>query len=178
MEVERINLQKYAMRYGTYMGIFWAAKFCLFPPGVANPLLMMVFVVLTLTVPFVSYFMVRSFRDTYCEGAVTFAQGWIFTSFLYTFAALFVAVAHYVYFAYIDQGYLVNTYSSLIQETRALKIPETEQMLTQMEQVLETIRELSPIEMVIQLLAQNIIYGSILAIPVAFFVKRKKSFLP
>lgn len=178
MEKQEVNLQKHAMRYGTYMGIFWVAKFALFPTGLTNPLLMLLFLLCTLAVPFVSYFMARSFRNTYCKGFIRFPQAWIFTTFMYMFAALLVAVAHYVYFAYIDQGYIVNTYASLIEEVRAMNLPAMDAYLTQMEQLLELARNFSPIELTIQLLSQNVIYGSILALIVALFVKRTPPTLP
>lgn len=176
MEEEKINLQKYAMRYGTYMGLFWMVKFFFFPAGLTNPLLMLLFVLCTLAVPFIAYFMARSFRDKYCGGVIRFSQAWVFVTFMYLFAALLTAIAHYIYFAYLDQGYLVNTYSSLIEEMRNMKLEGVEEYLKQMEQVLEVVRNLSPIEMVVQLLSQNVIYGSILALPVAFLVRRKKRF--
>lgn len=173
MEDEKVNLSKYAMQYGTYMGIYWGVKFIFFPMGLANPLLMFLFVIMTVAVPFIAYFMTRSFRDRYCGGTISFTQAWVFNAFMYMFAGLLAAIVHYIYFAYLDQGYLVNTYASLIEEVRGMKIEGMEQSLKQMEQVLDVVRNLSPIELAVQLLSQNVIYGAILALPVAFFVKRK-----
>ncbi len=175
MEEEKISLQKYAMRYGTYMGLFWIVKFFLFPAGLTNPLLMFLFLLATVAVPFVAYFMVRSFRDRYMGGTILFAQAWIFGTFLYMFAALLAALAHYIYFAFLDQGYLVNTYASLIEEFEGLNIQGMDEYLGQMQQLLETVRNMSPIQLVIQLLSQNVIYGSVLSLPVAFLVRRKKN---
>ena len=39
---------------------------------------------------------------------------WIFTVFMYMFAALLTAVAHYIYFRFIDHGFVINAYESQI----------------------------------------------------------------
>ena len=46
------TLQECAMRYGTGMGLLWAFKFMLFPLGLRIPFLQLLFIVLTIGVPF------------------------------------------------------------------------------------------------------------------------------
>ena len=46
-----ITLQEHAMRFGTFMGIFWIFKFIFLPLGFTIPLLQLLFVLLTLFVP-------------------------------------------------------------------------------------------------------------------------------
>ena len=94
MNEKRKNFQEAAMRYGTVMGIFWTLKFVLFPMGMQSPLLLMAFFLLTLIVPVVGFFLVRQYRDRECEGVLTFSRAFLFTSFMYMFAALFVTIAH------------------------------------------------------------------------------------
>ena len=55
------TLQECAMRYGTGMGLLWAFKFMLFPLGLRIPFLQLLFIVLTIGVPFLGYI----FRITY-----------------------------------------------------------------------------------------------------------------
>ena len=38
----------------------------------------------------------------------------LFTIFMYMFASLLVAVAHYAYFQFIDHGFIVNSYIQLL----------------------------------------------------------------
>ena len=98
MTEKRKTFQEDAMRYGTVMGIFWTLKFVLFPLGMQSPLLLMAFFLLTLIVPVAGFFLARQYRDRECGGVINFSRAFLFTSFMYMFAALFVTIAHYVYF--------------------------------------------------------------------------------
>ena len=54
------TLQECAMRYGTGMGLLWAFKFMLFPLGLRIPFLQLLFIVLTIGVPFLGYIFAKS----------------------------------------------------------------------------------------------------------------------
>ena len=108
MTENRSYLQKYAMHFGTYMGIYWILKFILFPLGFHIPFLSLLFVILTLAVPFIGYHYVKMYRDKICGGSIQFSHAVLFTIFMYMFASLLVAVAHYAYFQFIDHGFIIN----------------------------------------------------------------------
>lgn len=174
MTENKNSLQKYAMQFGTYMGIFWIFKFILFPLGITIPFLQLLFLILTIAVPFLGYYYVRMFRNKICGGSISFMQAWIFTIFMYMFAALLVAVAHYIYFRFIDHGFLYSSVQNALQEVGALKINGTEDVLKQYEEALNIINSFTPIELTMQLISQNVMFGSIIAIPTALFVMKKK----
>lgn len=109
MAENRGYMQRYAMLFGTYMGGFWILKFILFPVGLSVPFLLFLFMGLTLCVPFMGYYYARMYRNQVCGGGISFLHAWIFTVFMYMFAALLAAVAHYIYFRFIDHGYVINT---------------------------------------------------------------------
>ena len=52
------------MRYGTGMGLLWAFKFMLFPLGLRIPFLQLLFIVLTIGVPFLGYIFINIFLLT------------------------------------------------------------------------------------------------------------------
>ncbi|EJW99129.1 hypothetical protein, membrane, partial [gut metagenome] len=81
------TLQQYAMLYGTYMGLFWIAKFTLFPLGMSSPLLLLLFLALTIYVPFLGFRYTKSYRDYVLNGNISFLQAWAFNLMLYVFAA-------------------------------------------------------------------------------------------
>lgn len=174
MAENRINLQRYAMHFGTYMGVYWAAKFALFPMGLTNSFLMLLFFVLTIAVPFMGYFYARNFRDKICGGSITFMQSWLFMVFMYLFASLLAAVAHYIYFRFIDHGYMMDTYSAVLEQAKS--VPGFEEMMEpyNFPEIIELIRSRSAIELTMQLLSQNMLYCSILALITAPFVVKKK----
>ena len=104
------------MHFGTYMGIYWILKFILFPLGFHIPFLSLLFVILTLAVPFIGYHYVKMYRDKICGGSIQFSHAVLFTIFMYMFASLLVAVVHYIYFQFIDHGFIVNSYIQLWDE--------------------------------------------------------------
>ena len=172
MTEKKRTFQEDAMRYGTLMGIFWTLKFVLFPMGMQSPLLLMAFFLLTLIVPVVGFFLVRQYRDRECEGVLTFSRAFLFTSFMYMFAALFVTIAHYIYFKYMDNGLIVGTYQEMLTQMNELATPETKASIDQFQQALDVISTLSPLEICIQLITQNIFYCTLLALPTALLATR------
>lgn len=75
------TLQECAMRYGTGMGLLWAFKFMLFPLGLRIPFLQLLFIVLTIGVPFLGYIFAKKFRERHCDGSITFSRAFLFTTF-------------------------------------------------------------------------------------------------
>lgn len=162
------------MHFGTYMGAYWVLKFILFPLGLTIPFLLFLFIGLTLGVPFMGYYYARMYRNKICGGEISFVQAWIFTVFMYMFAALLTAMAHFIYFRFIDQGFIINTYTALLDNALQAGVPGMGTYIGQFKEAMEVARSLSPIDITLQLLSQNVFYGSILAIPTALIVMNKK----
>lgn len=161
------TLQECAMRYGTGMGLLWAFKFMLFPLGLRIPFLQLLFIVLTIGVPFLGYIFAKKFRERHCDGSITFSRAFLFTTFMYMFASLFVAVVHYIYFRYI-------AYRSILNQFKETAGAELTTSLNQFEEAIDLLSGLTPLEMTFQLISQNMFYGMLMAIPTALIVMRKK----
>lgn len=174
MTEKKRTFQEDTMRYGTIMGIFWTLKFILFPLGMQRPLLLMAFFLLTLIVPVVGFFLARQYRDRECEGILSFSRAFLFTSFMYMFAALFVTIAHYIYFRYMDNGYIVSCYQDMLTQVTTTATGGLKESMDQFQQALDIISTLSPLEISIQLITQNIFYCTLIALPTALLVKREK----
>lgn len=172
MTDKKPTLQESAMRYGTLMGIFWTLKFVLFPLGMQSPLLLMAFFLLTLIVPVAGFFLVRQYRDRECGGVLTFSRGFLFTSFMYLFATLFVTIAHYIYFRYLDNGLIVGTYQDMLNQMSDIATSEMKTSIEQFQQALDIIASLSPLEISIQLITQNVFYCTLIALPTALLVRK------
>ena len=134
------------MHFGTYMGVYWILKFILFPLGLSIPFLLFLFFGLTLGVPFMGYYYARTYRDKVCGGSIRFLQAWVFIVFMYMFAALLTAVAHYIYFRFIDHGFIVNTYMGMFDELTNKEVPGIEGYISQLKEVMEMISRLTPID--------------------------------
>lgn len=169
-----MTLQEGAMRFGTLMGTFWIIKFSFLLLGFTLPLLQLFFILLTLFVPVLGFIYAKRFRNRHCNGEFSFAQAFIFTFLLYVFAALLAAVGHYIYFRFIDHGYLAGMY---LEQLETLKSSVKGEMLTSIDQLIEafnTISSLSPLALTFQLISQNLFYGALLALPTALLVMKRK----
>lgn len=174
MTENRGYMQRYAMLFGTYMGGFWILKFILFPVGLSVPFLLFLFMGLTLCVPFMGYYYARMYRNQVCGGGISFLHAWVFTVFMYMFAALLAAVAHYIYFRFIDHGYVINTCETMVDTLAQSNMPGMDSYIATYQEALETARLLSPIDITLQMISSNVFWGSILAFPTALFVMRRK----
>ena len=85
----------------------------------------------------------------------SFTQAFSFCFLMYLFASILTALAHYVYFRFIDQGYLLNTY---LDQLETIKDSATGDMKISVEQLigsLNVISSLSSLQLTFQLLSQN-----------------------
>ena len=162
------------MHFGTYMGIYWILKFILFPLGFHIPFLSLLFVILTLSVPFIGYHYAKMYRDKICGGSIQFSHAMLFTIFMYMFASLLVAVAHYIYFQFIDHGFIFNAladfWNQAIEQSPALQ--ENKELMKDMFDA-DKINSLSAINITMQMLSSDVFFGSILAIPTGLMVMKK-----
>ncbi|MDD3037346.1 DUF4199 domain-containing protein [Bacteroides sp.] len=172
MTENRNYLQKYAMHFGTYMGVYWILKFILFPLAIHIPFLSFLFVILTLAVPIIGYYYTKMYRDKICGGSIQFSHAVLFSIFMYMFASLLVAVAHYAYFQFIDHGFIINYYTQqweeLLKQNSAL-IENKEIIIA----TIDSVKSWSAINITMQLLSWDVFWGSILAIPTGLMVMKK-----
>lgn len=160
------------MLAGTYLGIFYIMKFPLFPLGLRYPVFFLLFMLLTAAVPFLSYYYVRTYRNKLCGGSIRFVTAWVYLLLMYVFAAIFAAVVHYIYFRYIDNGYIVHFYTSAVDMLKGNPIFPKEYQ-SQFKVAIDQMSSLTPIKIVFQLISQNVLYGNILALIVALFVMKR-----
>ncbi len=161
------------MLYGTYLGLFWIAKFMLFPLGLIQPLFELLFMLLTIVGPIWVIWTARRFRDTQCNGEITFFSALIFCFQIYLFASILVAIGHYIYFQYIDNGFIYRTLITLFDES-VKQAPVLEPIFQNYRNTLDLINELSPIQLTMQLISQNILYGIILSLLTSLICMRRK----
>lgn len=160
MGEDKSLLMKSAMTYGFAMGLYWIIKYIFFIFGLTIPLLSVVYWAFTMVVPFIAYFLTRRYKQD-IGGKIGFFHAWQFGVLLYFFAAVVVSLIHYVFYQYIAPPDLLS--SSVSQITEFLKDsglqPDTIETFSQL--------EISPIQMAIQGIFNNVFYGVILSIPVA-----------
>ena len=174
MEDKPNTLQEHAMRFGTMLGFFWILKFSFLPMGFKIPLLQLLFIFMTLFVPILGYIYIRKYRERYCGGELSFLRGLVFSIYMYFFASLLTAAAHYIYFRFIDNGYLLGTYMEQLENLKSSLTGDMETSIDQLIQNLDIIASMSSLQLTLQLIFQNIFYGILLSLPTALLAMRKK----
>lgn len=177
MAEDRNYIQRYAMLFGAYLGIYMIVGAAFFPFGLTRPLLLLLFIGFVVGGPFVGYHYAKVYRNQACGGYIGFGHAWVFTALMYVFASLLSAAVHYIYFRFIDQGFIVDTYTHIVDEFFSQEAALTTGMNAykeQMETACDQLASLTPIEITMQLFSNNIFWGILLAIPTSLFVMRKE----
>ena len=132
------------------------------------PLLSSLYWGLTIMVPYIAYHLTKRYRAQLGR-KIGFFHAWQFGILLYFFAALIVSLAHYGFYRYIaPDDFLTNSISE------AVNLLQNSQIDNQLIQSLQEVR-ITPIQMAIQGIFNNLFYGIIFSIPVAALLCRNNS---
>ena len=185
---EQPTMMQCAMNLGAVLGVYYIGKFCLFPLSLHSTLAATLFLGLTLMVPFLVFRLTRLYRDRYLGGSIDFSRAFIFTLYVMGFGSLLAAAAHYIYFAYIDGGAIVNALEQSISQLTAIDLSTlegtegSESTIAQFNQYIELMRNtasqlsaMTPIEMTMGMLSNNVSWAIVIALPIALFAKRTHS---
>ena len=168
MKDEKNLLLKSAMVYGLIMGLFWAVKYVFFALSVSFPFLSFVYWGLTFSVPFLLATLILHFR-VYAPDNISFSRDWTLGVLIYIFAALFVSLEHYVFYRYLaPPNFIADSMNSAIALINESGVSE------EVKETVEAMRTPTPIQMTIQGIFNNILYGVIVSLPVALITSRIK----
>ncbi len=164
-----------AMSYGMMLGVGLIVKFAFLPLGFRYTLCQLLFLVGTLLVPVALCYIAKLYRDNYLGGKISFMHTYTFGYLTFLFASLVVALAHFVYFEFIDRGYMYEGYMQQLASLRETAGSDASQiaLLDSLTKNLQSISELSSISLTIQLLFQNIFFGAIFSLIPAFLIRKK-----
>ena len=169
-----MTIGAYARVYGLYMGIFWAVKFVFFPLGFSYPVFSFIFLLLTIMVPFVGAWFVKKIRDGVLDGRLGFWQAFLLSTNIYMYASLIAAIVHFIYFRFIDNGFILNSYlESVNQMQELLGSGEAAANIEMLKANVELMCSLSPIQIVFSLLSNNVVFGLFISLLAAVFLKRR-----
>lgn len=169
-----MTIGAYARVYGLYMGIFWAVKFVFFPLGFSYPVFSFIFLLLTIMVPFVGAWFVKKIRDGVLDGRLGFWQAFLLSTNIYMYASLIAAIVHFIYFRFIDNGFILNSYlESVNRMQELLGSGEAAANIEMLKANVELMGTLSPIQIVFSLLSNNVVFGLFISLLAAVFLKRR-----
>ena len=163
-----------SMNMGTVLGIYYVLKFCLFPLSSRNAFAGLLFIVLTILVPVLAHKLTKRYRCSFLDdGLMSFPQAWSFALRMFFFASLLAAVAHFVYFSYIDHGMLLQAITDNLDQMSALQVEGVTDQASWLKQLdmfresFDSVAALTPIQMTMELFVNNLFWGCILALPIA-----------
>ena len=170
---EYIQLRAFARVDGTYVGILWIASFACYLGGLSSPMLGLIAGIIAILSPFFAVKRLTTFRDDIRDGEISGSRSMLYYALMFFYASLLFALIQYLYFAFIDGGYLMREYTSLLSSSEmkeAMKVYGI--TYEQMMQGVKEFADASPIMTALNIMTMNITIGIFLSLPVALVVKR------
>ena len=167
------QLKAFARQDGALLSLIWIAAFVCYLQGLTNPLLGMAAVVLALWSPFYAAGRLRSFRDNARDGVITFGRGYAFTVLTFFYAGLLLAVALFVYFTFIDDGYLIGQFMKVVNSEEGRQVMKIYGVHDEVNESLKAFSEMRPIDNALNMLTINISMGFLLGLPIAAVMRRE-----
>ena len=116
----------------------------------------------------------RRFRDNVLDGVISFRRALVYSMLTYFYAALIMAAGQFIYFQFIDQGFMLSQYAEMTGR------PEFKTLLNaygirpdEMQMAMDNLGALRPIDIALQFLTTNIILGFAVSLPMAAMIKSK-----
>lgn len=166
----------YAGQYGAIVGIFWIISFACFIGGLHYPIISNFSLLIGLASLFVTGALLRKFGRTVFP--LKFSQAAWMTIQIYLYASLLMAAAQFIYFRFLDNGFLVSTYEALFKSSEYQQLlqqllPGLNNQTEAIDEVIGMLYTITPIQLTFNFLIYNVFLGFILAIPTGFFASRK-----
>lgn len=161
------NILKSTMFTGLLLGLLFSFNFLisLTGKGIAG----FISFLITIFIVYYTYRTVVKYRDTECEGSITYGKSLSYIILSFFFAALIGAAVKFFYVAFINKEYL----DTLLQETfkvmDMMKFNVTEDAYDQLEKMM------SPVGFAFQSIWGNVILGLLLGLIMSIFIKKEKS---
>lgn len=171
---EYVQLKAYARQDGFFLALLWIASFACYILGITNGLLGMVAMMLAVMTPFFVAGRLRRFRDEGREGVISFRRSYAYTVFVFFYGAVLLAVAQFLYFAYMDNGYLLSTFSKIVSSAEGKEMLQQYGMTQVAEDSLSEMASLRPIDYALNILTVNIMIGFVLGVPIGLVMYRRR----
>ncbi len=168
------QLKAFARIDGAITGGLWILSFAFFIGEFYNPMLGFVSLIIGVcSLVFVSLRLKR-FRDNVLDGIISFRRALVYSMFVYFYAALLMAAAQFIYFQFIDNGFMLSQYDA-ITKTQEFKTlldaygvkPE------EMQLAMDNLAALRPIDIALQFFTTNIFLGFLISLPISVMMKSK-----
>lgn len=166
------QMQAFSRVDGVWVALFWTASFACFVGTFTYPSLAMSVLLIGAVSLVFAALRVRRYRDQVRDGELSFRRGFLYSMLIYLHAALLFAMAQYVYFRFLDNGFIAN-YRDLVstddfkQMAQGFGMSEIDWKV-----VMENLASLRPIDLALQFFTTNVFMGFFISLPVALIMMR------
>ena len=170
---EYVQLRAFARVDGAYLGILWIISFSCYLIGMTHPIVGMAGTVMAIYSPFFATVRLRKFRDEVRDGEISFLRSMAYYMLMFFYASILFALAQYAYFAFVDDGFIVRQYASMLLSDEAQEMIKAYGLtMKQVNEGLDELRASSPISIVLNIMTMNITIGIFLSLPVSALTRR------
>ena len=170
--LEYKQLKAYARQDGFFLFLLWTASFASYVYGLTNQMMAMLAIVLAVMTPFFVAGRLRKFRDEGREGIISFRRSYAYTIFVFFYGAVLLAVLQFLYFAYMDHGYVLSSLSKMLSSDEGRMLVQQYGMTQMIDESLSQMAAVRPIDHALNFLTINIILGFIFGIPISLVMQR------
>ena len=170
---EYVHLKAFARQDGALLSLVWIGALVCYIQGLSNPLLGLVALILIVTSPLYAANRLRHFRDEARQGIISFRRGYAYTVMTFFYAGLLLALVLYLYFAFIDKGYVLGVYTQMVNSEESQQFLRASGLAEQMKEGLQALGSMRPIDYALNMLTINIASGFLLGLPIAALMQRQ-----
>jgi hypothetical protein len=163
----QVNIMKSAMQSGLILGLIFSGNFLLSVSNI-NALMALTYVVAAFIVYYI-YKTAIKFRDTECDGVISYGKSFLFIILLFFYAALISTAIKYVYLRYINTTYLETIFQESMKLIQSMKLPMKAADLEQTENMFK------PLNFSLLYIWSNVILGTFVALIMSAFIKKDKN---
>ena len=170
-QLQQSKVYNAAMWHGLILAIYLVIRFFFMVSSADSTILNLLFIFITLGVPFVAYYLGKDFKKKTDE-ELTYRNFYTHGFFMFFFASLILAAVEYVYYGFINTEFITEQYNTLLQNIEILK-----QTMPDASQIEEIVNE-SPIPTASQMAMQNVwmysFVGIIISLINAYILNKKR----
>jgi len=167
-------LKAFARIDGALLSLLWSVSFACYIVGLTRPGVSLVAMLLALVTPFFVAKRLKLFRDVAREGVISFMRCWAYVVFVFFYSSLLFSLIVFIYFAFLDQGYILHVIQEMMKTPEMLQVLKQYQMEGTIEQMMSEMSAVRPIDIAINLLTTNIFLGMIIGLPLAALLSSRK----
>lgn len=171
MEIQQSKVYNAAMWHGLILAIYLVIRFFFMVSSADSTILNLLFIFITIGVPFVAYYLGKDFKKKSNE-ELTYRNFYSHGFFMFFFASLILAAVEYVYYGFINTEFITEQYNTLLQNIEIIK--QTMPDASQIEEIVNN----SPIPTASQMAMQNVwmysFAGIIISLINAYILNKKR----